>query len=322
MSKFEPSQLPNLAGQVAIVTGGHSGLFVLLPILQNMLTKSSGPGTTTELLRHGATVYIASRSRDKGEAAIKLLKLEQPTADVHLLICDLGDLESVKSAAAEFIQQEHRLHILVNNAGVMCTPYSETKQGFETQFQTNYLSHYLLTRQLLPILMSTAETSPKGMVRIVNVSSDGHAKLAPKEGILFVDKCRAKDVSTWTRYGMSKLANILHTKELARRYGASGVIAVCLHPGTVKTNLSQGPRNSTPLYRLIQPLVELGAPGPERGAWPLLWCAASSTLTVEDNGSYFLPIGKKTPASKSGEDKVLAGRLWDWTEKELANAGV
>lgn len=117
----------------------------------------------------------------------------------------------------------------------MCTPYSETKQGFETQFQTNYLSHYLLTRQLLPILMSTAEASPKGMVRIVNVSSDGHAKLAPKEGILFVDKCRAKDVSTWTRYGMSKLANILHTKELARRYGASGVIAVCLHPGTVKT---------------------------------------------------------------------------------------
>lgn len=134
MSKFEPSQLPNLAGQVAIVTGGHSGLFVLLPILQNMLTKSSGLGTTTELLRHGATVYIASRSRDKGEAAIKLLKLEQPTADVHLLTCDLGDLESVKTAAAEFIQyvslhsietstklegrQEHRLHILVNNAGV------------------------------------------------------------------------------------------------------------------------------------------------------------------------------------------------------------
>jgi NAD(P)-dependent dehydrogenase (short-subunit alcohol dehydrogenase family) len=117
----------------------------------------------------------------------------------------------------------------------MCTPYSEAKQGFESQFQTNYISHYLLTRLLLPLLISTAETSPKGSVRIVNVSSDGHAKLAPKEGILFVYKCHAKEVSTWTRYGMSKLANVLHTKELARRYGATGVVAVCLHPGTVKT---------------------------------------------------------------------------------------
>jgi NAD(P)-dependent dehydrogenase (short-subunit alcohol dehydrogenase family) len=117
----------------------------------------------------------------------------------------------------------------------MCTPYSETKQGFEIQFQTNYLAHYLLTSLLLPTLISTAENSPQGTVRIVNVSSDGHAKLAPKEGILFEDKCRAKEVSTWTRYGMSKLANVLHTKEIASRYGENGIMAVCLHPGTVKT---------------------------------------------------------------------------------------
>lgn len=117
----------------------------------------------------------------------------------------------------------------------MCVPYSETKQGFEIQFQTNYLAHYLLTRLLLPTLVSTAEESPAGTVRIVNVSSDGHAKLAPKEGILFDDKCHAKDAGTWTRYGMSKLANVLHTKELARRYGGNGIVAVCLHPGTVKT---------------------------------------------------------------------------------------
>lgn len=117
----------------------------------------------------------------------------------------------------------------------MCVPYSETQQGFEIQFQTNYLAHYLLTSLMLPTLVSTAENSPPGTVRIVNVSSDGHAKLAPKEGILFDDKCHAKDAGTWTRYGMSKLANVLHTKELARRYGENGVVAVCLHPGTVKT---------------------------------------------------------------------------------------
>jgi NAD(P)-dependent dehydrogenase (short-subunit alcohol dehydrogenase family) len=140
MSKFEPSNLPNLSGQVAIVTGGHSGLLVVVPILRNMLTKFSGLGTTVELLRHGATVYIASRSRDKGEAAIKLLRLRQPTADVHFLACDLGDLEIVKTAADEFIQyvsraliqastklecrKERKLHILVNNAGVCISLHS------------------------------------------------------------------------------------------------------------------------------------------------------------------------------------------------------
>lgn len=117
----------------------------------------------------------------------------------------------------------------------MCAPYSETKQGFEIQFQTNYLAHYLLTSLLLPILLATSKDSPAGTVRIVNVSSDGHAKLAPREGILFEDKFRAKDAGTWTRYGLSKLANVLHTKELARRYGGDGIISVCLHPGTVKT---------------------------------------------------------------------------------------
>jgi NAD(P)-dependent dehydrogenase (short-subunit alcohol dehydrogenase family) len=117
----------------------------------------------------------------------------------------------------------------------MCAPYSETKQGFEIQFQTNYLAHYLLTSLLLPPLVLTTRDSTAGTVRIVNVSSDGHVKLAPKEGILFDGKCHAKDAGTWTRYGMSKLANVLHTKELARRYGGSGIVAVCLHPGTVKT---------------------------------------------------------------------------------------
>lgn len=83
-------------------------------------------------------------------------------------------------------------------------------------------------------------------------------------------------------------------------------------------NLSEGPRNSTPLYRLIQPLVELGAPGPEKGAWTILWCAASSSLKLEDNGCYFMPIGKKTPASNNGEDRALAAKLWEWTGKALA----
>jgi hypothetical protein len=126
---------------------------------------------------------------------------------------------------------------------------------------------------------------------------------------------------------MSKLGNVLHTKELARRYGSStngngkGILAVSLHPGTVKTGLSAGPRGSTPLYKFIQPLVELGAPGPEKGCWNSLWCAASRELGEDGNGGYFLPVGKKTRASVHGEDAFMARSLWEWSEEFLREKG-
>ena len=216
----------------------------------------------------------------------------------------------------------------------MCTPFSLSPQSIETQFQTNYLSHFYLTSLLLPTLQSTASslnTAP-GTVRIVNVSSDGHSKLAPKEGIPFEDM-NMESKSTWARYGMSKLANVLHAKELARRYGSSSsssvagngngkaILALSLHPGTVKTGLSAGPRKSTPLYKLIQPLVELGAPGPEKGSWNSLWCAASLEVKEGDNGCYFFPVGKKTTASVHGEDAFMARRLWEWSEECLKEKG-
>lgn len=207
----------------------------------------------------------------------------------------------------------------------MCTPFALSPQGIETQFQTNYLSHFYLTSLLLPTLQSTASkpSTPPNTVRIVNVSSDGHAKLAPREGIPF-DDMNMESKSTWARYGMSKLANVLHAKELARRYGnakGGGIIAASLHPGTVKTGLSAGPRGSTPLYRFIQPLVELGAPGPEKGSWNSLWCAASKELGEVDNGAYFLPVGKKTRASVHGEDEFMARKLWEWSEGVLREKG-
>jgi NAD(P)-dependent dehydrogenase (short-subunit alcohol dehydrogenase family) len=104
----------------------------------------------------------------------------------------------------------------------------------------NYISHFLLTQLLLPTLLSTVSASAPGTVRIINVSSDGHAKLAPKQGIVF-DDINLKPASTWTRYGQSKLANVLHAKELARRYGTQGLWAASLHPGTVKTFVAPSP---------------------------------------------------------------------------------
>ncbi|OOF94681.1 hypothetical protein ASPCADRAFT_208341 [Aspergillus carbonarius ITEM 5010] len=298
------SFMPDLSGRVALVTGGYSGL---------------GFGTSIELARKGARVYIAGRSESKYQETVQTIIAEYPAADVRFLPMDLMDLGNVSRVAEAFMQQESRLHLLVNNAGVMCTPYKETKDGFEMQIAVNYISHFLLTKLLLPCLLEAAEDSPDGTVRVVNVSSDGHEKLAPKRGIIFEDVNLKGDYSVWTRYGHSKLANVLHARELAKRY--PNIISVSVHPGTVKTNLSQGPLSSTPLYRFVKPLVELGAPGPRKGAANILFAAASKSLSSLDNGSYFLPVGKKTKASRSGESLEMAHKLWEWTEEEMRRRG-
>ncbi|KAL3440913.1 retinol dehydrogenase [Aspergillus insuetus] len=260
--------IPDLAGKVAIVTGGHTGL---------------GLETSIELAKHGARVYIASRSASKFNDAKQDIVVEYPDADVRFLSFNLADLSSVKTAAERFLEQESSLHLLVNNAGVMCVPYKETVDGFEMQIAVNYIGHFLFTK-LLPTIQQTGESSDIETVRIVNVSSDGHAKLAPKEGIVFSDIKMKDNFSVWARYGHSKLANVLHSKELAKRY--SDILSVAVHPGTVKTNLSEGPVSSTPLCRLIKPLVELGAPGPRKRAANLLFAATSPSLKHEsDNGA-------------------------------------
>ncbi|KAJ5498232.1 Glucose/ribitol dehydrogenase [Penicillium expansum] len=210
--------IPDLAGKVAIVTGGHTGL---------------GFGTSIELAKHGARVYIASRSAAKFKDAEQDILSEYPKADVRFLMLDLADLNTVREATERFAQQESSLHLLVNNAGVMCIPYEETGNGFEMQIGVNYIGHFVFTKLLIPILQKTAETTEKGSVRVVNVSSDGHAKLAPKEGIIFSDMNMKNDFSVWARYGHSKLANVLHSRALAKRY--PNILTLSLHPGTVKT---------------------------------------------------------------------------------------
>jgi NAD(P)-dependent dehydrogenase (short-subunit alcohol dehydrogenase family) len=248
MSNWTPADLPDLTGKIAIITGGHSGL---------------GLATSTALAAKGCKIYIASRSQEKVDAAIRGVKEKVKDADMEFLECDLGDLSSVQRVVKVFLQyvsylfnekmmggwerrrklmrdmKEIWLHILINNAGIMCHPYEETKDGWETQWQTNYLSHFLLTSLLLPTLLSTAKTAPRGTVRVVNVSSDGHAKLAPRSGIDFQDP-NLKRASVWTRYGHSKLALVLHAKALGGRVGREGVLGVCLHPGTVRTGLAMG----------------------------------------------------------------------------------
>ncbi len=154
----------------------------------------------------------------------------------------------------------------------MAVPFEMTSDGYESQIQTNYLSHFVLTYQLLPLLQKTAANSPKGVVRIVNVSSMGH-KAAPSEGINFED-INLKDAFTFRRYAQSKLANILHTNALNKRYGPEeGEIWVAsLHPGNVDTQLNTKSWGSsfTPMLRCFGVYIK-----PEEGSFTSLFAAAS-----------------------------------------------
>ena len=137
------------------------------------------------------------RTAEKGEAAVASVKALHPNAQLHILLLDLLSLSSVKNAAKEFLDQEKHLHGLINNAGIMAVSFAIGDDGYETQWQTNYLSHWLLTHLLLPTMQRTSqESSEPGQVRIVNVSSDAHEKVAPSVGIDFDDMNQEKGY-TW-----------------------------------------------------------------------------------------------------------------------------
>ncbi|KAF8861591.1 NAD(P)-binding protein [Acephala macrosclerotiorum] len=283
---FSTSGIPDFEGRVVLITGGHSGL---------------GLATTTALAAINAKVYIASRSN--------------PNAQIEVIEMDLGDLKSVKSGAEDFLRREEKLHILINNAGVHnvhpLLPHPPKPRNPTCNKLPLTLSPYL---PLTPTMLETAKTSSPGSVRVVNVSSDGHNKLAPKQGVMF-ENMNLESKSTWTRYGHSKLCNVLHSKSLAAKYGKEGLIAVSLHPGTVKTNLSAGPRGSTPWYGVIQPLVEWGAPGPDEGCGNIVWCAAGEKLDELVRG------GEGVDGGGAGKDDEMAERLWGWSEGVLKRDG-
>lgn len=137
MPSFTPKSLPDLSGRIYLVTGGNAGI---------------GYETVTHLAAKGAKVYIGARSKIKGSTAIDLIKKTLPDADISLLHLDNMDLSSVVAAAKEFSRKETKLHGLVNNAGIMALPFEESRDGWESQWQTNYISHWLLTHHLLPTL--------------------------------------------------------------------------------------------------------------------------------------------------------------------------
>ena len=242
----------DLGGRTYIVTGANSG---------------SGHATTAQLVRQGAHVVAACRRVNAGEEALSFLS--SAPGSVEVMELDLASLDSVRSFGAEFREKHARLDGLVNNAGVMATPEGRTRDGFETQFGVNHLGHFLLTELLLDTLEASAPS------RIVCVSSVIHAGTRRTEAVIDLEdpNFERRPYDREAAYAQSKLANVLHAAELARRLEGTGVSAFSVHPGWIRSNLVQHMAPAWVQNVLLRPFSGLlGMVSWEDGAQTSLHC--------------------------------------------------
>jgi NAD(P)-dependent dehydrogenase (short-subunit alcohol dehydrogenase family) len=275
----------DLKGRTLLVTGATSGV---------------GRVTARVLAERGARVFLGCRTRAKGEATIAALRAAAAgaTLDFETLPCDLGDLASVRAAAAAFGAGGLALDGLVNNAGV-AGARGLTVSGVELLFGTNHLGHFLLTRLL------EAPLRRAGAARVVTVASAAHTRT---EGIDFAALRRpTRTLTTVREYAVSKLCNILFSRELARRWAGSGVTTYALHPGRVATAIwrhAPAPVRWWARHR--------GSIGEEEGARTILYCATAPELAGV-SGRYYEREREVEP-SAAARDDALAARLWEESE--------
>jgi len=294
------ANIPDQTGKTAIVTGGNSGL---------------GYYTCRALAARGAQVIMACRDQKKGLAAARLIQNDFPQACLELLTLDLADLGSVRSFALAFAENHPRLQLLINNAGLMATPYRQTADGFELQLGVNHLGHFALTGLLLEQLLA-AENA-----RIVTVSSRMH-----ESGTINFEHLNSRrKYERWTAYAQSKLANLLFAYELQRRLASRAfpLISLAAHPGYSATNL-QITGVGLDDNRLLLWMMKIGnaifAQSAEMGALPVLYAAVAPDLR---GGDYTGPGGLsgmrgyplKTQSSPASHDLQVAARLWSVSEE-------
>ena len=270
-----------------------------------------------QLVTHGPKcVYLASRTPSKGEAAVAAIKKTFPSANIVYLPLDLASFDSISNAAEVFTSQSDRLDILMNNAGVMALPPGTTKEGYEIQLGTNYVGHALLTKLLMPTLLNTAK-EPAADVRIITLSSESNVFASSPDVLL--DKSKLDTQSAMTRYGYSKLATILFTQELAKRYPT--ITSVAVHPGLIVTDLWDSLRNTTFIVRwLMASSGFFAGTSVEVGARNQLWAATCKKEKLV-SGGFYKPIGYLCMGGSLAQDPRLAKDLWEWTEKELEKNG-
>jgi len=304
-----PPELLNkdLTGRRVIVTGANSGI---------------GFVTAQQLAQQGASVTLACRRISEGEERAEEIRAAHEKADVEVRPLDLGDLSSVRRFAETYLSEHDALHILINNAGVMNTPEGKTKDGFETQIGVNHLGHFLLTELLRDVLKKSAPS------RVVLLSSCFHDVAMKRQGQIDLDDLffENRKYDGWASYAQSKLANLLHAKGLAKRLGDSGVTAVSVHPGWVRTNLM---RHSMPGWvqnLVLRPVLNMmGQIEPWQGAQTSLYAALAEDVT-QHNGEYYSQLGQYRDKSKNkggwpmhspnpnASDEHMVDALWDKSE--------
>jgi NAD(P)-dependent dehydrogenase (short-subunit alcohol dehydrogenase family) len=296
---WSSEEMPEQTGRTALVTGANSGL---------------GYQTTLALAGKGARVVMACRDEDRAKEAREEILRSLPGADLELLIVDLASLDSIRDASGAYLARHSRLDMLINSAGIMAPPRTETQDGFELQFGVNHLGHFALTGQLLPRLLRT----PKS--RVVTVTSTAH-KFAR---IDFEDLQSRRSYRRYRAYGQSKLANVLFAFELNRRFSAAGSesISAAAHPGLAETTLQERTARSSAsrfegaVYTAMHYTISQSA---EMGALPQLYAA---TAEDAEGGMLYGPEWLQTRgfpvqvrpsrAATSWED---ARRLWEISEE-------
>ena len=300
----------DLSGRRFVITGAASGL---------------GRESARALAAHGASVALLARSAERAEGAVAEVGAMVPSADLEAGVVDLGDLASIRAFADSYLAGHDAVDVLMNNAGVMACPFGRTVDGFETQFGTNHLGHFLLTALLYPALRAGVRP------RVVTLTSAGHSRA---DIDLDDPNFEHTEYSPWVAYGQAKTANALFARELARRAAPSGFLSFSVHPGGILTNLGRHLNDE-----LINDMVdfarrrsaatsESGEPGDihfktvESGAATQVWAATTPEL-ADHNGAYLANCGLGVPGADPGVNGFMpyllddehAAALWSLSER-------
>ena len=272
-----------LQNKTAIVTGANSGM---------------GMATVRALSDMGAKVIMLCRSEKRGTEALEKLSSEK-YRDLELILCDLGNYDSIRAFANIVRRGYDNIDILVNNAGFISLDRQETGEGLERQFGINHIGHFLLTMSLLDLMGEGG--------RIVNVASGAH-----KTGkIHFDDINLTKGFNVIKAYSQSKLANVLFTRELARRVKDRGITVNCCHPGAVATNI--GIDRDTGFGKTVTRLLKPFFQTPEQGARTAIFLASDDSVS-DVTGEYFYKC-RIAKSSKRSKDMELAKKLFEFSEE-------
>jgi NAD(P)-dependent dehydrogenase (short-subunit alcohol dehydrogenase family) len=277
--------MADMKGKVVVVTGGTSGI---------------GQVAAESIAGMGARLILVARERTRGEAALSRLHMRSPGVAHAVYYADLSRLGDMKRVANEIATAEPRVDLLINNAGALFTPRQVTSDGLELTFATNHLSYFVLTHFLRERLMAAAPA------RFVNTSSEAHRRAR----LDFSDLQSERGYRGFGAYSRSKLANILFTRELARRLKGTEVTANSLHPGFVATRFGD---NNGGISSSVIGFLKRFAITPEQGAETIIYLATSgepATIT----GQYFVKCRVATP-SKQAQDDNAAKRLWEETAR-------